>query len=61
MKVEIPEIWSAEQANAVLEFLDKIESAIWLAYEKKLIDLEILKANEPNHDDYEIDEEPIPF
>jgi uncharacterized protein YktA (UPF0223 family) len=61
MKIDVPEHWSAEQADVVLDFLEKLESAIWRAYEKQLIDLQILKANEPMHDDYEIDEEPIPF
>jgi uncharacterized protein YktA (UPF0223 family) len=61
MKVEIPEHWSAEQADMVLDFLEKLESAIWRAYEKQLIDLQILKANEPIHDDYDEGSDSIPF
>ncbi len=61
MKVEISEYWSAEQADAVLDFLHDLECAIWNAYEKPLIELATRHANAPIHHDDELDDDAFPF
>ncbi len=37
-KVSIPPDWTGDQANAVIELLDDISTAIWEVHEKKIID-----------------------
>ena len=61
MKVEIPENWSAEQADAVLDLLSVLESAIWSEYEQQLVALATRQANEPIHHDDEIEDDVFPF
>lgn len=61
MKVEIPEHWSAQQAEAVLDTLYALECAIWRAYEQPLVDLATRQANNPIHHDDDFGDNDIPF
>ncbi len=38
-KISIPKCWTGDEASAVLEFLDDINTAIWNAHEKKIINV----------------------
>ena len=59
--IPIPEYWTAEQADAVLDFLYALESAIFLAYERSLCDLGTRQASAPESCDDETNEDLIPF
>ena len=61
MKLVIPQHWSVEQADAVLELIDMLESAIWDTYEKPLVELAIRQANEPIQHDDDFTDDAIPF
>jgi len=60
--VEIPIHWTAAQADAVFEFITTLETAVFDAYDKQLVELaraEIPFA--PNPADESDDGEDIPF
>ncbi len=37
--LSIPKHWTGAEANAVLEFLDNINTAIWNAHEEKILNV----------------------
>ena len=37
-KIHIPPEWTAEQAHAVVEFLDDLSTAIWEIHEDKILE-----------------------
>lgn len=58
----IPEGWTVEQAEAVLDFLYELENAVFLAYERPLTRRAFLEAcAPPPHDDDEYEDDTIPF
>ena len=56
----IPEHWTAEQAEAVLDILHALENAIIAAYEQPLIGLATRQATEPRDRDA-LDDDVFPF
>lgn len=61
MRIEIPDHWSAQQAQAVLDILYDLECAIWRHYTKPLTDLARANPNEPLDHDIDLDDDNIPF
>jgi hypothetical protein len=59
--IPIPENWTAEQAEAVLDILYALENAIIMAYEQPLICLATRQASEPIHHDDDLDDGVFPF
>jgi hypothetical protein len=67
IRIRIPPCWTADQADAVLDMLHEIETAVFLAYETQLSELERREDawEEPDDCDEEPDPEPphedLPF
>ena len=60
--VSVPHGWTVEQAEAVLDFLHELETAVFLAYERPLTQRAYLEAcAPPPHDEDEHEDDPIPF
>jgi hypothetical protein len=62
--IPIPEGWTVEQAEAVLDFLHALETAVFVAYEEPLTQRAYLEAcaPPPHDDDYDLDDDDlIPF
>ena len=65
--VTVPEGWTADQAEAVLDFLFALETAVFNAYERALVERAIREANGPHPAgvdcvaDLEADADDLPF
>ena len=59
--IEIPEHWTAEQADAVIDFIHALETAVFLAYEKSLTDLAVHQSVEVEEPITDLDDDGIPF
>lgn len=64
--IKIPPCWTAEQADAVFQFLNEIIAALWDIHGENLVHLyehqRVLEEHEKQSESFDlIDETPIPF
>jgi len=59
--ISIPEDWTVEQAEVVLDFLHAVETAVFVAYERPLTERAVLEASGPHPLDVDADDDSIPF